>query len=203
MISIRVGECDVDILPVVNGIESECDKVREAYGPYEAYGIAMSIEGIQAIKARLEIESDFEVSELDLVYTKRMMELTGENVLIPSPAMCALVDLVAEDGGNVIPLDMNEEQFTEMYCDTVPAWEFVKEHGLAKKGMKRNFAATTPEEFALEWDEYVNTVKSYKKVSQNRETYIAEQIRDTAKYRRSLLVLVEVERSKGISDLLR
>ncbi len=203
MISIRVGECDVDILPVVNGIDSEVERVTAAYGNYEAYGMAMGIEGIQAIKARIQLESTFEVSELDLVYTQRMMEITGEEVRIPSPAMCAIVDLVAKDGNNVIPLDMNDEDFTEMYCDTVPAYEFVKEHRLAKKGMKKRFKSTTAEEFALEWDSFVNGVKSYGRVSSKREEYIAEQIRDTAKYRKSLLVVIEVERAQGVADLLR
>ena len=51
MIHVTVGDCGVDILPVVNGIMSECDRVREAYGGYEAYAASMGIEGIQAIRA--------------------------------------------------------------------------------------------------------------------------------------------------------
>ena len=113
MIHVTVGDCGVDILPVVNGIMSECDRVREAYGGYEAYAASMGIEGIQAIRARLSLEGDAEVSELDLVYARRMMALTGEEVQMPSPAMCTLVDLVTADGGNVIALDMNDEEFTE------------------------------------------------------------------------------------------
>lgn len=204
MISLRVGECDVDILPVVNGIMSEADRVRSAYGGYEAYGVSLGVEGVQAIKARKRLEGDFEVSELDIVYTTRMMQLTGEEVRIPSPAVCVLIDLVAADGGNVIALDMNDADFTEMYCDTVPAKDFVKEHRLAKKGMKAGFGSATPEEFAVEWDRYVNSgIRSYGRVSEKRERHIAEQISDVAKYRRSLLAVIEVERALGVADLLR
>lgn len=202
MISLQVGECRVDILPVVNGIESEAKKVEEAYGKYEAYGMAMGIEGIQAIKARVELEDEFEVSELDIAYANRMLELTGEEVRMPSPAMCALVDLVSADGNNVIALDMNDAEFTEMYCETVPTLDFVKEHRLAKKGMKKRFSSTTPEQFALEWDEYINGVKSNRLLSEKREKYIAEEIMDVAKYRGSILVLIEVERAKGVASLL-
>ncbi len=203
MISIQVGECQVDILPVVNGLPSESERVRAEFGRHEAYGMAMGIEGIEAIKARIQLEGDFEVSELDIAYANRMKELTGEEVVMPSPAMCTLVDLVASEGGNVIALDMNDEAFTEMYCETVPAHEFVKEHRLAKKGMKKRFASTSPMEFAIEWDSFINTVKSYGRISKNREIYIANQIKDTAKYRKSLLVLIEVERAQGVADLLR
>ncbi len=202
MIGLQVGDCRVDILPVVNGIESETDKVRDAYGKYEAYGMAMGIEGIQAIKARAQIEDEFEVSELDIAYANRMLELTGEEVRMPSPAMCELIDLVASDGGNVIALDMNDAEFTEIYCETVPALDFVKEHRLAKKGMRKRFSSSTPEQFALEWDGYINGVKSYRLLSEKRERYIAGEIADVAKYRKSILVLIEVERAKGVASLL-
>lgn len=203
MIEVPVGSCRVCILPVVNGIVSEADRVREAYGGFEAYGATMGIEGIQAIKSRAQLEDEFEVSELDLAYAHRMEELTGLQVEMPSPAMCALIDLCTQEGIGVIPLDMNDSEFTEMYCDTVKTWDFVKEHRLAKKGMKKKFRSTTPEEFAFEWDEYVNGVKGYRDVSRNREEHIASQIREVAKYRASLLVVAEIERAEGIAELLR
>ena len=180
MISLSIGDCKVDILPVVNGLESEAEKVRSAYGGYEAYGIPLGIEGIQALKDRVRLEDEFEVSELDIAYANKMFDLTGEEVVMPSPAMCTLVD-----------------------CDTVSAFDFVKEHGLAKKGMKRRFSSDTPEAFALEWDAFVNTVKGYHKVSEKREEFIAAQIRDVARYRKSLLVVMEIERAEGVARLLR
>lgn len=203
MISLSIGDCKVDILPVVNGLESETEKVRSAYGGYEAYGIPLGVEGIQALKDRVRLEDEFEVSELDIAYANKMFDLTGEEVVMPSPAMCTLVDLVTEGDGNVIALDMNDAQFTDMYCDTVSAFDFVKEHGLAKKGMKRRFSSDTPEAFALEWDAFVNTVKGYRKVSEKREEFIAAQIRDVARYRKSLLVVMEIERAEGVARLLR
>ncbi|MCL2295711.1 MAG: hypothetical protein FWC29_01340, partial [Methanomassiliicoccaceae archaeon] len=99
---------------------------------------------------------------------------------------------------DVIPLDMNNEEFTEVYINTVKTMEFVKEHRLAKKGMKMHFDMSSPESFVISWDNYLNKVKGYLKVSQKREEYIALQIRDTAKYRNSLLAVVEVERMDNI-----
>lgn len=203
MIELDVDGCRVSILPIVNGLASEADRVREAFGGYEAYGASLGIEGIQAIKNRIQFHDEFEVSELDLAYAHRMEELTGTEVEIPSPAMCVLVDLCSEAGMNVLALDMNDDEFTELYCDTVKAWDFVKEHRMAKKGMKRKFKSTTPEEFAMEWDGYINEVKGYRQVSQKRETYIADQIRDIARYKKSLLAVIEMERANGIADLLR
>ena len=41
MMRFKVGECDIDILPVVNGLVSEADKVRAAFGGYEAYAASL------------------------------------------------------------------------------------------------------------------------------------------------------------------
>ncbi len=202
MKTIAIGNCEVSVLPIVNGMQSEADRVRECFGDFEAYGAALGIEGIQAIKNRLQLNDEFEVSELDLAYAHRMEQLTGLPVEMPSPAMCALVDECSKRGMNVIALDMNDADFTEMYCETVKTWDFVKEHRLAKKGMKKRFSASSPEEFALQWDDFVNTVKGYREVSLKREQHIAEQIADVAKYRSSLMVVLEVERTSGIMKIL-
>ncbi len=203
MIEVRVGDCRVCLLPVINGLPSEATKVREAFGRFEAYGATLGVEGIQALRNRKKLDGDFEVSELDLVYARRMEEFTDEPVELPSPAMCELVDLCTESGMGVIALDMNDAAFTEMYCDTVKAWDFVKEHRLAKKGMKQRFRCNTPEDFAIEWDHFIHKVKGYREVSLNREKYISDQIRDVAKYRKNLLVVIEVERARGVADMLR
>ncbi len=196
MISLDVGDCKVDLLPIVNGLTSEADRVEEFFGDYEAYGATIGIEGIQAIKNRANIDDEFDVSELDIVYANHMSAFG--NVEMPSPAICKLVDLCKEKGMHVIPLDMNDSDFTEMYCNTVKTFDFVKEHRLAKKGMKKKFDLTTPEKFAKDWDEYVNKVKGYKEVSEKREEYIASQIRDVAKYKGNFLVVIEVERVDGV-----
>lgn len=201
MIGLDVDGCQVDIIPVVNGLMSEAERVREAMGDYEAYAVSLGIEGVQTIKNRANIDDEFEVSELDLVYAEHLSGF-GQ-VEFPSPAMCAFIDVVKAKGMNVIALDMNDHDFTELYCNTVGTFEFVKEHRLAKKGLKRRFDMSSPERFAIEWDDYVNTVKGYRELSIKRERYMADQIRDIARFKKSLLVAVEIERSDGLVSNLR
>jgi len=202
MISLDVNGCKVDILPIVNGLVSEADRVRQEFSEHEAYGVALSIEGIQCLKNRRNIEEAFDVSELDMVYVKHL-ERFGE-AEIPSPAMYTFIDLVTETGNLCIALDMNDDDFTNLYCKNVGTLEFVKEHGVAKKGMKRIFDGSTPEKMAIQWDNFVNSsIKSYGKLSKEREKHIAEEIKDIAKYKKSLLVILEVERAEGVVDLLR
>ncbi len=201
MIALDVGECKVDILPIVNGLVSEADRVRQEFTDHEAYGAALSIEGIQCLKNRFNIQETFDVSELDMVYAKHM-ERFGE-VEIPSPAMYTFIDLVTERGKLCIPLDMNDADFTDIYCKHVGVTEFIKEHNVAKKGMKRIFDGSTPERLAKQWDTFVNDhLKSYGKLSEIREQHIADEIRDVSKYRKDLLVIIEVERVDGVLSRL-
>jgi hypothetical protein len=200
MISMEIGRCRVDVLPIVKGLVSEAEKVKEAYGKYESYSVALGIEEVIAIKKRDEIEDIQELSEIDMVYAYHLSKF-GE-LESPTPAYCELIDLCSKDSIEVIPLDMNNQEFTEMYVKTVKALEFVKEHRLAKKGMKRSFDMSSPESFAIAWDDYLNRVKGYDRVNMRREEYMAAQIVDIAKYRRSLLAVVEVERVKNIIDYI-
>ena len=201
MIRIQIEDCAVDILPIVQGLVSESDKISENYGKYEAYGLSLSVEGIEALKKRSELEDDYEVSELDLVYAQRMTSF-GE-VQMPCPAFCELVDRCTNDKKGIIALDMNDEDFTTAYIENIKATEFVKEHRMAKKGMKHRFDMSSAESFAMDWDMYVNKVKGYRKVSEIRERYIAEQIKDAAKYRNNLLVVLEIERVNNIVNLVK
>lgn len=202
MISLDVGKCRVDILPVVNGLASGAEKVRQAYGRYEAYAASLGIEGLESLRRRTEIGTEnIEVSELDIIYSKKMSEFG--DVIVPSPAFCEIVDLCATDGIGVIPLDMNDYDYDTAYMECVKATEFTSEHRLAKKGMRKRMDATTPEELAVMWDRHVSSVKGYDRLNRRREEHMAGEVRDTAKYRASLLAVIEVERVEGVVSLLR
>lgn len=192
---ILIGKCQIDLLPIVKGLVSEASAVRESYGKHEAYAIALGIEEIEAIRRRNDLEEG-DLSELDLVYAHKL-SVFGQ-VEMPTPAYCELVDLCAKEGKGTIPLDMNDDDFTTMFLDCVKATEYVKEHRLAKKGMKHKFDMSSPEAFVLQWDKFVHSVKGYARISRSREKYIAGQLIDIARYRHSVLAVVELEREEGI-----
>lgn len=199
MISLSVGKCRLDILPVVNGLVSESDKVRDAYGKYEAYAASLGIEALQALKQRNELDMEnIEVSELDIAYSKKM-SVFGE-IQIPSPAFCELVDLCDADGLQVIPLDMNDAEFDDAFIECVSATEFTSVHRLAKKSYAKKMDETTPESLAICWDSYISRKKGFGKLDKKREGHIASELVDISKYRNSLLAVIEVERVKGVLE---
>lgn len=130
------------------------------------------------------------------------MSVFGE-IEVPSPAFCEIVDLCSKDGKQVIPLDMNESEFDDAFIDCVSAIEFTSVHRLAKKGYAAKMDDSSPEALAIEWDRFISKKKGFGRLDRKREEYIAKEILDVSKYRKSLLAIIEVERVNGIVSLLR
>lgn len=201
MISVKINDCDIDIIPIVKGLISEKSKVADALNKnYEAAAAALGIEDIEAIKRRNEIEGEYDPSDLDSVYSYLLKDYGG--IDMPDPSFTYLIDYCKEKDVPVIPLDMNDEEFTKLYCDTVTTMEFLKEKRIMKKAMKKKFDKSSPEAFVREWDSLMNEIKGYKKMSEYREEYIASQLKDLAKYRKSVIAVIELERVDGVLKLI-
>ena len=203
MISIRIGECDIDIIPIIKGLVSEKEKVIEALSKkeYETAGVSWGIEEIEAVRKRDEITGDNETNDIDIIYLYKLKEFG--DVDMPDPAFTYVVDEFSKKGVSVIPLDMADQEFAEAYCNEVSTLDFLRENKIVKKMMKKEFTTSSPEEFMMEWDSLINEVKGYRKMNKVKERFVAEQIKDLAKYRKNALVLVEYERYEGILSIIR
>ena len=202
MISLRMGGCDLDIIPIIKGLVSEKEKVAEALSEkeYETAGVSWGIEEIEAVRRRAEITGENETNDLDVVYLYKLKAFG--DVDMPDPAFTSAVDEFSKKNVSVIPLDMSDDEFAETYCDNVSTFDFLKEGKIVRKAMKREFSTSSPEEFIKEWDSLINEVKGYRKMNLAKEEFIAKQIRDVAKYRKNVLILVDYERFDGIMKIL-
>ena len=202
MRSLRIGDCDIDIIPIIKGLISEKDKVAEALSSkdYDSAGVSWGIEEIEAVRRRDEITGDNEANDLDVVYLYKLK--TFGDVDMPDPAFTYLIDEFSRTGKSVIPLDMSDDEFAEAYCNEVSTFDFLKEGKIVKKAMKREFDTSSPETFIRDWDLLINEVKGYRKMNVLKEEFIAKQIRDVARYRKNALILVDYERFDGIMALL-
>ena len=202
MISLRIGDCDIDIIPIVKGLISEEEKVTDALSKkeYEIAAVSWGIEEIEAVRRRNEITGDNETNDLDIVYMYKLKQFGDVNM--PDPAFTRAVDYFSEKGVAVIPLDMSDDEFAEAYCREVSTFDFLRENKIISKAMKREFTAETPEEFALEWDSIINEIKGYRKMNAVKEEFIAKQILDIAKYRRCVLALIDYERFEGVVSII-
>ena len=197
-----MGDCDLDIIPIIKGLVSEKEKVIDAMSKkdYETAGVSWGIEEIEAVRRRDEITGDNETNDLDVVYLYKLK--TFGDVDMPDPAFTYAVDEFSKRNVSVIPLDMSDDEFAEAYCREVSTFDFLRENKIVVKAMKREFDSSSPERFVMEWDSLINEVKGYRKMNRVKEEFIAEQIRDIAKYRRNVLILVDYERFDGIMRIL-
>ena len=202
MISLERNGCRLDIIPIIKGLVSEKQKVIDALSKndYETAGVSWGIEEIEAVRKRDEITGDNETNDIDVVYLYKL-KYFGD-VDMPDPAFTYAVDEFSKKGMSVIPLDMSDDEFSEAYCREVSTWDFLKENKIVSKAMKKEFTKTSPEEFIMEWDSLINEIKGYRKMNALKEEFIAQQILDITKYRKSALILVDYERSKRIVSLL-
>ena len=200
MISLSSGKSEIDILPVVRGLSSYADRISEIYGNYDRYAVSLSPEEIEGVRRRKSVADNYEPSELDLVFAHRLSHF-GE-VTVPAPAWCAIVDLCDENSKELVPLDMPDRQYTEIYCETVSPFEWVSEHRLAKKGMKKKFDTEDPERFSEEWDDFVNRKKGFREMSNIRERYISLRLSELLKTEGKILAVIDCERVGNILEMI-
>ena len=200
MKSFKIGDCEFDLIPIIKGLVSEKDKVIQALDSktYDATAVALGAEDITAISKRDEIEGEFESSDLDTVYSGLLTQFG--NIDMPDPAFTTLIDICKDRDIPVIPLDMTDEEYTQLYCETVSTVEFLREKRLIKKALKNKFDTSSPESFVTEWDALVNHLSGYAKMSKYREEYMAGHIKDIANYRKNVLLLIEYERVNGVME---
>jgi len=201
MISIDVNGCLVDILPVVKGLVSEYDKVKGAVkGGYDTFAVSLGKEDIVAVGLRDELKEDQDLEDIDIVYLYHLGNFGDTDV--PTPAFSALVDACGELSVPVLPLDMDEESYSKVYCDMIRTLELLREGKLARKAMKKKFDMSSPEAFAVSWDAFVNDTKGFRELTRLREKYMANRIRLLSKDSKRMLAVVETERIKGVISIL-
>ncbi|MDR0791372.1 MAG: hypothetical protein LBE47_02405 [Methanomassiliicoccaceae archaeon] len=201
MISVDIGGCKVDMIPVVRGLVSEYDRVKEIVnGSYDTFAVSLGKEDIIAVGMRKELEEDLYIEDVDVVYLHYLSRF-GETAT-PAPAFSALVDTCNELSRPVQPLDMDEESFSKVYCDIISTFELLGESRLARKAVKKKFDMSSAENFVISWDGFVNRSKGFRELTRLREKYMANRIRLLAKSSERMLAVVETERINGIISIL-
>jgi hypothetical protein len=190
------------IIGVLKGLVKEEDKVDKAFADYkpDAIAISASKEELAALRAK-ETHSDYELSALEEIY-KIYMERFGE-VRLPTPAYLRAIELADETHLPLIPIDLNDEEFTDLYCKRIRGWDMVRESFYTRSIKRRRYRISSAEEFAQDWDRKVNRAKGFRQLERDREEHMAQTLRNmSSKYHR-ILAFVEYERSAGAERYLQ
>jgi hypothetical protein len=201
MIRGRVDGAEIAILPAVKGLVSEGDAVAAAIRELmpDAVGISVSREELEALRDK-SIYSDYEMSALEKAYAENLSSF-GE-VELPSPSYVSALDTCQDLRIPLIPLDMNDAEYTELYCKNVRAADMVRDTFFSRRADRKRFDLSSPLAFTLDWDSKVNRTKGFRELQRGREEHMATALRNMTRKHRHILAVVEAERAEGVGTLL-
>ena len=192
---IELNGSKVYVLPVIKGLVSEGEKVRAAILETrpEAVGVSISREELEGLRSYQGEEIG--LSALEEAYRAGLEEF-GE-VQLPPPCYLEALRACEELGIPIIPLDMNEELFSERYCELIGGLELVKESFFSHRIARKRFDMASAEAFVLDYDRKVNGGRGISALNLERERHMAETTSKMLHTRKKLLILIEIERSLG------
>ena len=201
MIRVRANDADIAILPAVKGLVSEGDSVAATIREFmpDAVGISVSREELEALRDK-SIYGDYEMSALEETYAENLSQFG--DVELPSPSYVSALDICEELGIPLIPLDMNDPEYTEAYCQNIKAADMVRDAFFSRNAGRKRFDLSSAKAFALDWDRRVNRTKGFRRLQQAREEHMATALRNMTRKHKRVLVVVEAERADGVGTLL-
>ncbi len=196
----RVDGSEIAILPVVKGLVSEEEAVARAIAEVRPDLVAVSISKEELAALRDKDQYDrYELSDLEDTYAA-FLEAFGE-VRVPPPCFVRSLDICTENGIAILPLDMNDEVFTEAYCENVRTGDMIKESLFSSRAGKKKYDLSSAQAFARSWDQRVNR-KGFRKLETARERHMASVLRTLATKYHNILAVVECERADGVEAFL-
>ena len=198
----KVDGCTIHILSVIKGLKSETEKVRKAFEETkpDVVAISLSREEIEGLK---NIPDDYEpeLSRYDEIYAEGLGRF-GE-VAAPPPCYVATLELAQHEGIPLIPVDMDEQSYTDLYCAVVPGTALFRHSTRIWLLKRRTFSDDSPEKFVLAWDKAVNNMEGFRLIERKRAQAMAKGIKKACAGSKDLLAVIEFERATDVLDILR
>jgi hypothetical protein len=201
MRSVEINGSTILFLPVVKGLVSEGDAVEKAINEENPDAIVVSVskEELAALEHKEDYDK-YEPSDIEEIYGV-LLESFGD-VKIPPPCYVKALDVGTAKNLTLIPMDMNEELYTETYCYEIGGMDLIRESMFVNRAHRKKFDLSSAGAFALDWDKKINKPGGFRKLNHKREEHMADVLRKLAgKYHR-ILVIVEYERSDNVAKLL-
>ena len=134
-------------------------------------------------------------------YYVRILSQWGE-VRKPPPCFVRAWELAGANDLPIHAIDFNDVEFTDIYCHHVNGVEWLKQPAMQRKLARKKFEAKTPEEFAAEWDGFINGSGGLRAIEDSRVKKMASEINELSKRSDRVMVVIELERlDEVISEL--
>jgi hypothetical protein len=201
MRSVEINGSTVRIQPVVKGLVSEGDEVEKAINEENPDAIAISIskEELNALGTKADYDK-YEPSDIEEIYAV-LLEKFGE-VKIPPPCYVRAYDVGTAKNITLVPIDMNEELYTETYCYEVGGLDLIRESMFVKRAHRKRFDFASAGAFAVDWDKKINKPGGFRNLNVKREEHMADALSKLAGKYHKILAVVEYERAENVEKIL-
>ncbi|MFO7991821.1 MAG: hypothetical protein R6U61_05960 [Thermoplasmata archaeon] len=188
----------------VKGLISKAEELLEECKKtdFDVGALPISMEDLDGLRYFIDNPDDFdlELSTPEKAYARNLQEF-GE-VSMPPPSYISFYEYCIENGIPVHGIDMDDEHYTMAYCEHVSGLQWIRQSFLEKKLLKTKIEASTPEEFAVKWDERINHLSGYSDLERHRERVMGKNLARLSKSG-TVFSIVEVERMDGVVEELK
>jgi hypothetical protein len=197
----KAGACTIRLLPVIKGLVSETDMVKKAFDTFHPDKVAISISK-EELEGLRNMPNDFEpdLSRYEEIYVKGLSKFG--DVAAPPPCYVATLELADHLEIPLVPVDLDEDSYSELYCAAVPGSTLFRHSTRTWVLKRRNFGAENPEEFVKSWDRAVNHLEGFGTIEKKRAEVMASGILAACDGAKQLLAIIELERSADVASIL-
>lgn len=199
--TITIGDSSVHILPVIKGLTSEISVVQEAFaavGP-DAVAVSLSKEEVEGLRG-LPADFEPELSRYDEIYIQGLAKF-GE-VAAPPPCYVAAVEIADSEELPLLPIDIDEASYTELYCASVSGTTLFRNSTRTWHLRRKAFHADTPEEYVRKVDRAFNNMRGFRNIETERAEWMARETKKAADRYMRILAIIEFERAGEVAGLL-
>ena len=193
------------IIGTVKGLVSESQKIQDHFTKFDPDVIAISVskEGLEAMIEHLGSDTGEDVvsDNIEEEYYVEALERFGD-VSKPPPSFVRSWELSVEKDISIIAVDLDDVEFTDLYCHHVTGVEWLKQPSKQRSLARKKFISQTPEEFVLEWDAFINGTKAMKSIELARVNKISREVNELSKKFDRIMLVVDYERADEVKELL-
>ena len=196
-----IGGSTVHMLPVIRGLTSEISTVKDAFDMVkpDAVAISLSREEVDGLRS-LPTDFEPELSRYDEIYIQGLARFG--DVAAPPPCYVAAIEIADSEGLPVLPVDIDEASYTELYCASISGSALFRNSTRTWFLRKRSFSAETPEDYVVKVDRAFNNMSGFRRIEEERSSWMAKELVKAAEGTDRLLAVIEFERADDVVRLI-
>jgi hypothetical protein len=134
------------------------------------------------------------VSDTDMTFARKLAAFG--DVELPPPSFREAFERATAKGVEVVTLDLDDDEYTTIFCDHVTYWQLVR-HARVIKRMRR-MRASGPEDLAKQWDGRIRRIPGFGVLEREREKRIAHALIGLMGRSERVLAVVDLPLVEGV-----